>query len=65
MFLFQAVRKAAWAPRPKHYERGFGAMYTMHVTQARAPATAEKRLDPEDGGTNMVHMIVVYSDPSV
>eukprot|EP01050_Picozoa_sp_SAG11_P013080 SAG11_NODE_1504_length_4782_cov_3.311125_4_plen_273_part_00 len=29
-----AVRKSAWRPRPAHYGRGFGKMYSMHVTQA-------------------------------
>lgn len=29
-----ARRRAAWQPRPAHYERGFGAMYAAHVTQA-------------------------------
>eukprot|EP01052_Picozoa_sp_SAG31_P027985 SAG31_NODE_2665_length_5274_cov_25.628213_2_plen_128_part_00 len=28
-------RSAAWKPRSAHYGRGFGAMYSMHVTQAR------------------------------
>ena len=29
-----ARRRAGWQPRPPHYERGFGALYTAHVTQA-------------------------------
>ena len=27
-------RRASWKPRPAHYERGFGALYAAHVTQA-------------------------------
>jgi len=27
-------RRASWQPRPAHYERGFGALYAAHVTQA-------------------------------
>ena len=27
-------RRAAWKPQPPHYERGFGALYAAHVTQA-------------------------------
>jgi dihydroxy-acid dehydratase len=27
-------RRAAWTAPPPHYERGFGAMFTQHVTQA-------------------------------
>jgi dihydroxy-acid dehydratase len=27
-------RRAAWKPKPPHYERGFGALYAAHVTQA-------------------------------
>jgi dihydroxy-acid dehydratase len=29
-----AQRRANWRPRPPHYERGFGAIYAAHVTQA-------------------------------
>ena len=29
-----ARRCADWKPRPPHYERGFGALYAAHVTQA-------------------------------
>jgi dihydroxy-acid dehydratase len=29
-----ARRRAAWKPAPPHYERGFGALYAAHVTQA-------------------------------
>jgi dihydroxyacid dehydratase/phosphogluconate dehydratase len=29
-----AQRRANWKPRPPHYERGFGALYAAHVTQA-------------------------------
>jgi dihydroxy-acid dehydratase len=29
-----AKRRAAWTPPPKHYERGFGALFSQHVTQA-------------------------------
>jgi len=29
-----AQRRASWKPRPAHYERGFGALYAAHVTQA-------------------------------
>ena len=29
-----ARRRASWQPRPAHYERGFGALYAAHVTQA-------------------------------
>jgi dihydroxy-acid dehydratase len=29
-----AQRRAHWKPRPPHYERGFGALYAAHVTQA-------------------------------
>jgi dihydroxy-acid dehydratase len=29
-----ARRKAAWKPRPPHYSRGYGAMFSSHVTQA-------------------------------
>jgi len=27
-------RKAAWRPRPPHYTRGYGAIFSSHVTQA-------------------------------
>jgi len=27
-------RRAEWKPRPPHYQRGFGALYAAHVTQA-------------------------------
>jgi dihydroxy-acid dehydratase len=27
-------RHANWKPAPPHYERGFGALYAAHVTQA-------------------------------
>jgi dihydroxy-acid dehydratase len=27
-------RRASWQPPPPHYERGFGALYSAHVTQA-------------------------------
>jgi dihydroxy-acid dehydratase len=27
-------RKAAWRPRPAHYTRGYGAVFSSHVTQA-------------------------------
>jgi len=29
-----AKRKAAWKPRPPHYTRGYGAVFSQHVTQA-------------------------------
>jgi dihydroxy-acid dehydratase len=29
-----AQRRSMWKPRPPHYQRGFGALYTTHVTQA-------------------------------
>jgi dihydroxy-acid dehydratase len=29
-----ARRQAAWTPPPPRYERGFGAIYAQHVTQA-------------------------------
>jgi len=29
-----ARRKAAWAPPPKRYERGYGAMFSEHIAQA-------------------------------
>jgi dihydroxy-acid dehydratase len=29
-----ARRKAAWKPRPAHYERGYGRLFSDHVTQA-------------------------------
>jgi dihydroxy-acid dehydratase len=29
-----ARRRAEWKPAPPHYERGFGALYSAHVTQA-------------------------------
>jgi dihydroxy-acid dehydratase len=29
-----AQRRANWKPQPPHYERGFGALYAAHVTQA-------------------------------
>jgi dihydroxy-acid dehydratase len=29
-----AVRRAAWQPPPPHYGRGYGALYSEHVTQA-------------------------------
>jgi dihydroxy-acid dehydratase len=29
-----AKRRAQWRPGPSHYERGFGALYAAHVTQA-------------------------------
>ena len=29
-----AQRRASWQPRSPHYERGFGALYAAHVTQA-------------------------------
>jgi dihydroxy-acid dehydratase len=29
-----ARRKAAWTPRPPHYERGYGAMFSQHIGQA-------------------------------
>ena len=29
-----AKRRAEWKPAPRHYERGFGALYSAHVTQA-------------------------------
>ncbi len=29
-----AQRRASWKPAPPHYERGFGALYSAHVTQA-------------------------------
>jgi dihydroxy-acid dehydratase len=29
-----AKRRAAWTPPPKRYERGFGALFSQHVTQA-------------------------------
>ena len=29
-----ARRKAAWTPPPKHYQRGYGAMFSEHIGQA-------------------------------
>jgi dihydroxyacid dehydratase/phosphogluconate dehydratase len=29
-----AKRRAEWKPRPSHYERGYGAVFARHVTQA-------------------------------
>ena len=29
-----ARRRAAWAPPPAHYERGYGALFSQHVLQA-------------------------------
>jgi dihydroxy-acid dehydratase len=29
-----AKRRAEWKPRPSHYERGYGAVFSRHVTQA-------------------------------
>jgi dihydroxy-acid dehydratase len=29
-----ARRRAQWRPEPSHYDRGFGALYAAHVTQA-------------------------------
>ena len=29
-----ARRRAEWRPEPPRYERGFGALYSAHVTQA-------------------------------
>lgn len=29
-----AARRAAWVPPPPHYERGYGAMFSQHVSQA-------------------------------
>jgi len=29
-----AARRAAWAPPPPHYERGYGALFSKHVLQA-------------------------------
>jgi dihydroxyacid dehydratase/phosphogluconate dehydratase len=29
-----AKRKAAWTPPPKHFERGYGHMFTQHILQA-------------------------------
>jgi dihydroxy-acid dehydratase len=29
-----ALRRAAWAPPPAHYERGYGALFSQHVLQA-------------------------------
>jgi dihydroxy-acid dehydratase len=29
-----STRRAAWQPPSRHYERGFGALYAAHVTQA-------------------------------
>jgi len=29
-----AKRRAAWKPRPPHYARGYGAIFSSHVTQA-------------------------------
>ena len=29
-----AKRRSEWKPRPPHYERGYGAVFTSHVTQA-------------------------------
>src|SRR5258705_4707853 len=29
-----AERRSGWKPRPAHYDRGFGALYAAHVTQA-------------------------------
>jgi dihydroxy-acid dehydratase len=47
-------RRAAWVAPPAHYARGFGAMYSKHVTQAdqgcdfdflhHGPQTAEPQI---------------------
>jgi len=47
-------RRAKWKPSPPHYQRGFGALYAAHVTQAHkgcdfdllqaGPATAETEI---------------------
>jgi len=47
-------RRAKWKPSPPHYQRGFGALYAAHVTQAHkgcdfdllqaGPATAEPEI---------------------
>jgi dihydroxyacid dehydratase/phosphogluconate dehydratase len=29
-----AKRKAAWKPRPPHYTRGYGKIFSDHITQA-------------------------------
>ena len=29
-----AKRKAAWKPRPPHYTRGYGKIFSEHITQA-------------------------------
>ena len=29
-----ARRRAAWTPRPPHYQRGYGAMFSQHIGQA-------------------------------
>ena len=29
-----ARRRAAWTPRPPHYTRGYGAVFSRHITQA-------------------------------
>jgi dihydroxyacid dehydratase/phosphogluconate dehydratase len=29
-----AKRKAAWKPRPPHYSRGYGKVFSEHITQA-------------------------------
>jgi dihydroxyacid dehydratase/phosphogluconate dehydratase len=29
-----ARRRAAWKPPAPHYERGYGAMFSRHITQA-------------------------------
>lgn len=29
-----AARRAAWVPPPPHYERGYGALFSQHVSQA-------------------------------
>jgi len=48
-----AERKAGWRPRPAHYERGFGALYAAHVTQADKGCdfdfleSGEETADPE------------------
>jgi dihydroxy-acid dehydratase len=48
-----AERRASWKPQPAHYQRGFGALYSAHVTQAHLGCdfdllqSGEKTAEPE------------------
>jgi dihydroxy-acid dehydratase len=42
-----ALRRAEWTPRPRHYTRGYGALYLDHVLQANEGCDLDflRRLD--------------------